>query len=280
MGGIRNFQVCARCRNHGVCNILKGHKKTCEFKQCGCDKCLVTKDRQNFIAKEIAMHRYEDKNNSESSNFVNQGLKLNLVRSRSIEEKTLRSIEVWSSKRVSERNTNSGEIRRDQMCSRCRNHGISRLLRGHKNTCVYVNCICEKCKITKKRREIMAKQIKEYRSLKPSEFLISSPETLDSSEAIQDFNRLTEAQFVDYEPIESRDIFFMVQSLFEKYANHSSDKKIQLIYAFTHLANGNWKEIENSLEKGKNLAMRKLIRNLANLQPDSTYQKFSTSFYC
>lgn len=251
MGGIRNFQVCARCRNHGIRNILKGHKKTCAYKTCGCVKCLVTRDRQNFIAKEIAMHRYEVKNKSDSEEYLNRGLKLNLVRSRSAEDKATRSTDEWNAKRSLKRRKNSGEIRRDQMCSRCRNHGISRLLRGHKNTCVFVQCNCERCNITKKRREIMAKQIKEYRNLKPTDYPTSSPETLDSSVTTQGLDGLMETQFVDYEPIENRDIFFMVQSLFEKYGNQNADKKIQLIYAFAHLAKGNWNEIENALGRGK-----------------------------
>ena len=252
MGGIRNFQVCARCRNHGIRNILKGHKKSCSYKQCGCDKCLVTRDRQNFIAKEIAMHRYEVKSKSDSDDYLNRGLKLNLVRSRST-EKVSRSMEAWSSKRSLKYNKNSGEIRRDQMCSRCRNHGIIQLLRGHKSACIYVDCTCEKCEITKKRREIMAKQIKDYRNLRPSDLSTSSPETLDSPapEAIQESDDLSESQFVNYEPIENRDIFFMVQSLFEKYANQSADKRVQLIYAFAHLAKGNWNEIEHALDAGK-----------------------------
>lgn len=250
MGGIRNFQVCSRCRNHSIRNVLKGHKKTCPFKLCGCEKCLVTKDRQNFIAKEIAMHRYEVKNKSDSEDYFDRSLKLNLVRSKSAEDKASGSSEIWSSKRSFNRRKSNCEIRRDQMCSRCRNHGIIQLLRGHKNACLFVDCICEKCEITKKRREIMAKQIKDYRNFRSSDFQISSPEiTFHSSETV--LEEVVQAQFVDYEPIQSRDMFFMVQSLFEKYAMQSVDKKIQLIHAFAKMAKGDWNAIEKALETGE-----------------------------
>lgn len=225
----------------------------CSFKQCGCDKCLVTKDRQNFIAREIAMHRYEVKSKNDVEHDPKQGLKLNLVRSKmSTENKSDHAYDPRTIKRISRRQSSNGEVRKDQMCSRCRNHGAVQLLRGHKNVCVYINCICGKCEITKKRREIMAKQIKDYRNCKSSECSESSPETVEPLEPIPDIESLMEAQFVDYEPIESRDMFFMIQSLYEKYASKCSEKKIQLIYAFAHLAKGNWNEIEKALDQGKN----------------------------
>lgn len=123
MGGIRNSQNCARCRNHGIKNILRGHKKFCAFKQCNCDKCLATKDRQSFIAKEIAMHRYEIKQQTDTSGHFPMGLKLNLVRSRSMEESSTRSEEFWMAKSLSKSYKSCGEVRKEQQCSRCRNHG-------------------------------------------------------------------------------------------------------------------------------------------------------------
>ena len=122
MGGIRNSQNCARCRNHGVRNVLRGHKKFCVYKQCHCEKCLATKDRQSFIAKEIAMHRYEIKSQNESTGEVSVGLKLNLVRSKSMEEKST-SEEFWTAKSPTKLNKSNGEVRKEQQCSRCRNHG-------------------------------------------------------------------------------------------------------------------------------------------------------------
>lgn len=284
MGGIRNFQNCARCRNHGIKNILRGHKKFCEFKQCSCEKCLATKDRQSFIAREIAMHRYEIKNQNETKS-PSKGLKLNLVRSKPMVDQSTVTDEFWtarSPKVCPKFNKSNGEIRKDQQCSRCRNHGkvkelfelkslklakrikliqerkISQilkklislqfqLLRGHKNDCPFGNCVCSKCEITMKRREIMAKQIKDYRNLKTTDGSLSSPEALRSPEISQDFGSS------NYEPMEDQDCFFMIQSLYEKYANKSSEYKIQLIYAFAHLANGNWNQIEEALEKGEKL---------------------------
>ncbi|CAM2107868.1 unnamed protein product [Caretta caretta] len=33
--------TCARCRNHGIRVLLKGHKKSCQFQGCQCDKCIL-----------------------------------------------------------------------------------------------------------------------------------------------------------------------------------------------------------------------------------------------
>ncbi|CAG9807665.1 unnamed protein product [Chironomus riparius] len=143
---IRREQVCARCRNHGMASALKGHKKFCSFLNCDCVKCRETKIRQKFIAREIAFHR----KNSRS--------KFSGERSNSLEAapKTINDLDISSSKYLC-------EVRRNQMCARCRNHGENQLIRGHKNSCPYSNCGCEKCQITKERRKIMAKQIKDYR---------------------------------------------------------------------------------------------------------------------
>lgn len=100
-----------------------------------------------------------------------------------------------------------------------------------------------------KRREIMAKQIKDYRNLKPDD--INSPEILGSPEITTGIQNLCVQQLVDYEHIEDRDIFFMIQSLFEKYTNQTNEAKVQLVYAFAHLAKGNWERIEKALEIGE-----------------------------
>jgi DM DNA binding domain len=201
------------------------------------------------------MHRYEIKNQSEPDGKVSMGLKLNLVRSKSTDEKTTKSELVAKSPKIISK-LHKSEVRKDQQCSRCRNHGKFQLLRGHKNACPFANCICSKCEITMKRREIMAKQIKDYRNLKTTDEVISSPEVLESPEIVPDFENLCVQHFVDYEPMENRDLFFMIQSLYEKYANQNNENKIQLIYAFAHLAKGNWDEIEKALEKGEMISSR------------------------
>lgn len=84
----------------------------------------------------------------------------------------------------------------------------------------------------------MARQIKNYRN--------------ETSDAVPEIILEEDVkQFVDYEPVQDRDLFFMVQSLFEKYVNQNAEKKIQFIYAFTQLAKGNWNDMEMALAKGE-----------------------------
>lgn len=99
----------------------------------------------------------------------------------------------------------------------------------------------------------MARQIKDYRNVKVSESsTASSPEIEEPFEFISDTKSYPPVEhFVKYEPMENRDLFFMIQSLYEKYGSVSAEKRIQLIYAFADLAKGNWRAIEKSLEKGE-----------------------------
>lgn len=94
----------------------------------------------------------------------------------------------------------------------------------------------------------MAKQIKDYRNVKlqkdTTTRLTAVFENISSDEEKSE-------QFVSYEPLEDRDLFFMIQSLYEKYVNQGTEKKIQFIYAFAQLAKRNWDQIEKSLAEGK-----------------------------
>lgn len=49
--------LCARCRHHGLLTVIKGHKRTCPFKNCPCSKCLILRQKQNIMAKQVALRR-------------------------------------------------------------------------------------------------------------------------------------------------------------------------------------------------------------------------------
>lgn len=53
--------------------------------------------------------------------------------------------------------------RAPRCCVRCRNHGLKKLVRGHKRYCPYTLCPCRLCLATRERQVHMAKTIKRRR---------------------------------------------------------------------------------------------------------------------
>jgi len=62
-----------------------------------------------------------------------------------------------------------GKPKRNPYCSRCRNHGKSAQVKGHKRHCEYRDCQCEGCKLVEMRQIVSAAQIKRRRYQKQDE---------------------------------------------------------------------------------------------------------------
>ncbi|XP_066907661.1 doublesex- and mab-3-related transcription factor 1-like [Halyomorpha halys] len=50
-------KYCAKCKNHGRKEVMKGHKRECARRDCSCDKCLGTEKKRAKTRIQVQLRR-------------------------------------------------------------------------------------------------------------------------------------------------------------------------------------------------------------------------------
>nr|ARK36623.1 iDMY [Sagmariasus verreauxi] len=125
-------QHCTFCKNHGK-NLRKSNHK-CQHEECECLLCQLTRVSRLVMRHQQRLWRHlKDASSREDT-----------------EDAAAHGPAAASSKQ--------------QKCDMCRNHGVMKEKRAHKNACPYQDCLCALCGLTKKRRDVMRHQQRVRRS--------------------------------------------------------------------------------------------------------------------
>lgn len=55
--GKKRRPTCAKCRNHGILAVFKGHKKDCPYQPCACQRCELTTRRRLVMRRQVSLRR-------------------------------------------------------------------------------------------------------------------------------------------------------------------------------------------------------------------------------
>jgi doublesex- and mab-3-related transcription factor 4/5 len=145
--------TCARCRNHFILTLVRGHKGVCPYRNCACVKCRVVAEGGRLRARQLANWREMDKQ-----------IKAMQGKTGSRQDPGISAAS--TSNNSHDTNTRSSLHKRTiPTCARCRNHFTLILVRGHKPVCPYRNCACLKCHVVAEAGRLRARQLANSREM-------------------------------------------------------------------------------------------------------------------
>ncbi|XP_042206069.1 protein male abnormal 3-like, partial [Homarus americanus] len=163
-------QHCTYCTNHGRHSRKTNHK--CQFENCDCLLCKLTRLSRLIMRHQQRLWRHlkdarrrEDAAEGGGGGGGGGGMVGGAVEG--VGGGMNAEVMVTGAANATgdaSSGANMAASSKQQKCDMCRNHGVMKEKRAHKNACPYTNCNCDLCGLTKKRRDIMRLQQRVRRS--------------------------------------------------------------------------------------------------------------------
>ncbi|XP_069949763.1 uncharacterized protein [Cherax quadricarinatus] len=156
-------QHCTYCKNHARHSRKTNHK--CEFENCECLLCKLTRLSRLIMRHQQRLWRHlKDSRRREDAaeGPATAGALLPLAAAGG--SAAGGEVVVYEASGDGAEGAGIRLSSKQQKCDMCRNHGVMKEKRAHKNDCPYQSCPCELCGLSRKRRNIMKHQQRVRRS--------------------------------------------------------------------------------------------------------------------
>ncbi|CAO1420428.1 unnamed protein product [Diamesa serratosioi] len=272
----RKLPNCARCYNHGIQLRLKGHKRFCLFRDCTCEECLLTAERQRIMKQQIAFRRAQTQDVAITMNNEQPTL-LPCIESYDNNPTELQSFITDTLCIQNSNETNEHIINMAQKLSNIYNYppftlplfyAITKFAKLDFTQAV----ACSECRVTK---EDFNKKLVELKRKHFRHFIQKVP--LQETQDCNDNSSIKEHKENTINPVDLRVNQSAVKDETEVLFNHvdqllnveldvfrCSPKIISLLFAIVKISNGNFDESIAIITRGKELAKKFAAKHFSN----------------